>query len=93
MAGQQDINQVQLLQNRGVRTILKKPTRTNIKRMLDALKMLLVPQRVNYKTIILILKIRNKMVPTYMQDEILYTREATTRTLRNADDFRLPRYQ
>jgi hypothetical protein len=35
------------------------------------------------------------MVPTYLQDEILYTREATTRTrtLRIADDLRLPRYQ
>jgi hypothetical protein len=33
------------------------------------------------------------MVPTYLQDEILYTRETTTRTLRNADDFGLPRYK
>jgi hypothetical protein len=61
--------------------------------MVDALKMLSVQQRVNYNTLILIFKIHNKMVPTYLQDEILYTREATTRTLRNADDFRLPRYQ
>jgi hypothetical protein len=60
--------------------------------MLDALKMLSVQQRVNYNTLILIFKIRNKMVPTYLQDEILYTREAKTRTLRHADDFRLPRY-
>jgi hypothetical protein len=93
MANKQDINKLQLLQNRGLRIILKKPRRTNIKWMLDALKMLSVQQRVNFNTLILIFKIRNKMVPTYLQDEILYTHEATTRTLRNADDFRLPRYQ
>jgi hypothetical protein len=33
------------------------------------------------------------MVPTYLQDKILYSSEATTKTLRNADNFRLPRYQ
>jgi hypothetical protein len=33
------------------------------------------------------------MVPNYMQDEMLFTRDATARTLRNAEDFRLPRYQ
>jgi hypothetical protein len=93
MASKQDINKLQLLQNRGLRIILKKPRRTNIKWMLDALKMLSVQQRVNYNTLILIFKIRKKMVPTYLQDEILNTGEATTRTLRNADGFCLPRYQ
>jgi hypothetical protein len=93
ITSKQDINKLQLLQNRGLCIILKKPRRTNIKWMLDALKMLSVQQRVNYNTLILIFKIRNKMVPTYLQGEILYTREATTRTLRNADNFRLPRYQ
>jgi hypothetical protein len=36
---------------------------------------------------------KNEMVPNYMQDEMLFTRDATARTLRNADDFRQPRYQ
>jgi hypothetical protein len=93
MASKQDINKLQLLQNRGLRIILKKPRRTNIKWMLDALKMLSVQQRVNYNTLTLIFKIRNKMVSNYLQEKILYTREGTTRTLRNADDFRLPRYK
>jgi hypothetical protein len=93
MTSIQDINKLQLLLNRGLRIILKKPIRTNIKWMLDALKMLSVQQRVNCNTLILIFEIRNKMVPTHLQDDILYTREATTRTLRNAEDFRLPRYQ
>jgi hypothetical protein len=60
MASKQDINKLQLLQNRGLRIILKKPRRTNIQWMLDALKMLSVKQRMNYNTPILIFKIRNK---------------------------------
>jgi hypothetical protein len=36
---------------------------------------------------------KNGMVPNYMQDEMLFTRDATARTLRTADDYSLPRYQ
>jgi hypothetical protein len=32
------------------------------------------------------------MVPAYMNEETQYNRHVTARTLRNADDFRLPRY-
>jgi hypothetical protein len=48
---------------------------------------------VNFNTLVLVFKMKNGMVPNYMQDEMLFTRDATARTLRNADDFRLPRYQ
>jgi hypothetical protein len=32
------------------------------------------------------------MAPDYLASKLLYTREATTHVLRNADDFRLSRY-
>jgi hypothetical protein len=32
-------------------------------------------------------------VTGYMIEEVVYNRNATTRILRNADDFRLPRYK
>jgi hypothetical protein len=43
-------------------------------------------------TLVFIFKIKNNMAPDYLTPKLIYTREATTRVLRNADDFRLPRY-
>jgi Reverse transcriptase (RNA-dependent DNA polymerase) len=92
MATKEDFRKLQLLQNRALRVILKKPKRTPIKWMLDTLKLHSIKQRVNFNTLVLVFKMKNGMVPSYMQDEVLFTRNATTRTLRNAEDFRLPRY-
>jgi hypothetical protein len=44
-------------------------------------------------TFVFIFKIKNNLAPDYMTSELIYTREATTRVLRNADDFRLPTIQ
>jgi hypothetical protein len=52
-----------------------------------------VKQRVNFNTLILVFRIKNNMVPEYMNDEITYNQDATTRTPRNANDFRLPIYK
>jgi hypothetical protein len=41
----------------------------------------------------LIFKIKNNLVPEYMNDEITYNRDATTRILRNRDVIRLPIYK
>jgi hypothetical protein len=87
----EDLRKLQLLQNRALRIILKKPRRTPIKWMLESLRLHSVKQRVNFNTLLLVFKMKNGMVPNYLQDEMLFTRDATARTLRNADDFRLPR--
>jgi hypothetical protein len=93
MATNEDLRKLQLLQNRALRIILKKPRRTPIWWMLDTLRLHLVKQRVNFNTLVLVFKMKNGMVPNYMQDEMLFTRAATARTQRNAVYFRLPRYQ
>jgi hypothetical protein len=88
----EDLRKLQLLQNQALRIILKKkPRRTPIKWMLESLRLHSVKQRVNFNTLLLVFKMKNGMVPNYLQDEMLFTRDATARTLRNADDFRLPR--
>jgi hypothetical protein len=77
MATNEDLRKLKLLQK------LKIPRRTPIRWMLETLRL----------TLVLVFKMKNEMVPNYMQYEILFTRDATARTLRNADDFKLPRYQ
>jgi hypothetical protein len=44
-----------------------------------------VKQRVNFDTLILVFKIKNNMVPEYMNDEITYNRDAATRIPMNAE--------
>jgi hypothetical protein len=43
-------------------------------------------------TFVFIFKIKNNMAPDYLTSKLIYTREATTRVLRTADDFRFPQY-
>jgi hypothetical protein len=93
MANEGEMPSLQLLQNRAIRIILKKARKTHIRWMLDMLDFHSTKQLVNFKTLIMIFKIKNNLVPEYMNDEITYNREATTRILRNRDDFRLPTYK
>jgi hypothetical protein len=49
---------------------------TRLKWMLDVLEFHSVKQRVNFGTLILVFKIKNNMVPEYMNAEITYKRDA-----------------
>jgi hypothetical protein len=88
MENEGEMRSLQLIQNRAMRIILKKARKTH-RWMLDALDFHSIKQQVNFNTLILIFKIKNNFVPEYMNDEITNNRDATTRILRNKDDFRL----
>jgi hypothetical protein len=62
--------------------------------MLDNLEWQSTKQGIYMNTLVFIFKNKHNMAPDYLSSKLLYTREATTTThvLRNADDFRLPRY-
>jgi hypothetical protein len=60
--------------------------------MLDNLEWQSTKQRIYMNTLVFIFKIKHNLAPNYLASKLLYTREATTHVLRNADDFRLPRY-
>jgi hypothetical protein len=60
--------------------------------MLNNLEWQSKKQRIYMNTLVFIFKIKNNMAPDYLTSKLIYTREATTRVLRNADDYRLPRY-
>jgi hypothetical protein len=93
MANEGEMRSLHLLQNRAMRIILKKARRTHIRWMLDVLDFHSIKQQVNFNTFILIFKIKNILIPEYMNDEITYNRDAPTRILWNKDDFRLPTYK
>jgi hypothetical protein len=58
--------------------VLKKRRTTRLKCMLDVLEFHSVKQRLHFDTLMLVFKIKNNMVPEYMNDEITYNRGATT---------------
>jgi hypothetical protein len=66
--------------------------RTNVRTMLDNLEWQSTKQRIYMYTLVFIFKINHNMATDYLASKLLYTREATTCVLRNADDFRLPQY-
>jgi hypothetical protein len=74
--------------------ILKKARRTHIRWMLDGVGFPLNQTTSEFQyTYLFIFKIKNNLVPEYMNEEISYNRDATITTLRNKDDFRLPTYK
>jgi hypothetical protein len=91
-SNEEDLNRLQVIQNRVMRIILRCHWRTHIRTMLDNLEWQSTKQRIYMNTLVFIFKIKNNMAPDYLTSKLIYTREATTRVLRNADDFRLPRY-
>lgn len=66
MANKTDVQRLQKLQNRGMRTILKCDFLTGTKSMLNSLQWMNVEQFIEFNTLILIYKIKNSMVPDYL---------------------------
>jgi hypothetical protein len=60
--------------------------------MLDNLEWQSTKQLIYMNKLVFIFKIKHNMAPGYLASKLLYTRGAITYVLRNADDFRLPRY-
>jgi hypothetical protein len=86
MGTEEKIRDLQIIQNRAMRLILKKGPRTSVEWMLSTLQMMSVKQRVN--TLVLIYKMKNSMLPKYMSDEVQLNRKVAEKVLRN----RLPKY-
>jgi hypothetical protein len=86
------LNHLQMIQNRAMRIIRRCHWRIQIRTMLDNLEWQSTKQLIYMNTLVFIFKIKNNVAPDYLTSKLLYTREATTCVLRNADDFRLPRY-
>ncbi len=85
-----EFDKLQKLQNRALRIILRCRARTSIKSMLDKLNLLSVKQRTVMLTMTFIFKIKNKLLPNYLQHFISYVGHHHQHQLRNINNFRLP---
>lgn len=90
MANKGQFDRMQKLQNRAMRIILKCNNRTSIKSMLEALGWMNVKQRIFFRMLVVVFKIKHKMMPKYLTDEITYVGDLQTHLLRNAEDFSVP---
>lgn len=83
------IERLQILQNKAMRTILKCSKYANIQVMLDMLKWLNIKQRLQLNTLLFIYQIKHGNAPEYLCDQIKYVGEVQPYGLRNAENFRL----
>lgn len=75
--------QIQKLQNRGMRIILKTNRYTPINIMLTTLQWLSVSQRLFYFTMILVYKIVNNLAPSYFQNYVVFHSDLHNHLTRN----------
>lgn len=81
--------ELQKLQNRAMRIILRCKKYTSVNSMLETLKWMNVKQRIMYRTLVVVFQIKKKMLPNYLSSRICYVGDTNTHNVRNANDFRL----
>lgn len=92
-ATKEQIKNMQKIQNRAMRTILKCDFMTPKNYMLSCLGWLSIAQRIKFNAIVMIFKIKKGLVPNYLSNEVNYVHNISNRTLRNSQDFRLPNFR
>lgn len=65
-----DIQYLTKLQNQGLRVILGCSKRTKVTNMLQALSFMTIKERIEYNVCTLVYKIRNRLCPTYLSEQI-----------------------
>ena len=87
------INKLQILQNKMMRFILRKPYDTHVQDMLDQLNWLSIKQQIFFHAMKFIYKIINGLLPDYLKNLITYNWETHNRYTRNRNNFKLPLYR
>lgn len=90
MNNKTDLKKLQVIQNRVMRLILKCEWRTHSKDMLDMLKFQSVTQRINYNTLVLIFKIKNKLLPENLNEIVKFNSDVNQRCVRRQSYFWIP---
>src|ERR1044071_2728703 len=80
-----DIDRLQVLQNKCMRNILKMDRFTSTEILTETLEVLSVKQIILYRTLIFIHKIVNGFTPKYLSSKIRYRNDANKKNLRNAN--------
>jgi len=89
-ASNENVKKMQLLQNKGMRTILNCKYDTHIEDMLNKIEWLNVKQKLALDVLVLIKKINNKEVPNYLCEEVKFASDIHNYGTRTATDFYIP---
>jgi exonuclease III len=89
-ASNENVKKLQLLQNKGMRIILNCKYDTPIQDMLCRLDWLNVRQKLALDVLVLIKKILNKEVPSYLSDDVQFANQLHNHGTRTATDFYIP---
>lgn len=92
LANKQQKRRMQLIQNKAMRLILECDRMTPVTFMRECLQWLSVEQRVLYSTMVLVFKIKNRMTPDYLTENVRYGSDVHGYYTRRASDFRLPKF-
>lgn len=84
---QNEIQTLQVIQNKAMRIILKCNKYTPINIMLEVLHFMSVKQRILFRTLDMIFKMKNKLTPDYLRNKIKFVRDVHTYNTRNVNDF------
>ena len=87
--GENNINRLQKLQNMAMRIILCAPFRTHINDMLRTLSFMSVRDRITYVTGCMMYKVRNKIAPSYIDNQIKQISTVHSRSTRSSEDGKL----
>lgn len=92
LATDTQLKELQLLQNRAMRAVLKCNRRTNVEQMLNKLNLLDVKQRIYFNVLLMIHKLKIGLLPTYLSQNLQYVRDVQPYSLRSNENFRLPQF-
>lgn len=84
-----DFAKLQKQQNRAMRIILRCPFLISIELMLDTLCWMSIQQRIIFKTLIYIFKIKHDLLPNILCKKIQYVNQRHSYPVRNAQDFNI----
>jgi len=83
----EEINRLQLLQNRAMRVILGCDKHAPINLMLSSLGWLSITQSIEVSNIVIIFKIKNNLMPSYLNDYLVTRSERHLYNIRSGNDF------
>ena len=86
------LQQVQIIQNRAMRKILNCNKYTPVKLMLNVIDDINVQQRIIYKSLEFIFKIRIKALPEYLYENLNFVRDSHKHDTRNKDNYVVSRF-
>lgn len=81
------VNSLQKIQNRAMRAILQCNKKTPINKMLEALSLMSIKQRINYNMLVFVFKLSNNLVPEYLTEGLQYGCDIHDYNTRNKNNF------